>query len=69
MSKNISIDDISYSRDDLTETALNLIEAISYLDKREFELAQLFESLRIAKHTNIEKLKLKLITNKAGVVL
>ena len=69
MSKNISIDGISYSRDDLTETALNLIEAISYLDKREFELAQLFESLRIAKHTNIVKLKLKLITNKAGVVL
>ena len=48
MSKNISIDGISYSRDDLTETALNLIEAISYLDKREFELAQLFESLRKA---------------------
>jgi hypothetical protein len=69
MSKNISIDGISYSEDDLTENALNLVEAISYLDKREFELAQLFESLRIAKHTNIEKLKLKLITNKAGVVL
>ena len=69
MSKNISIDGISYSEDDLTENALNLVEAISYLDKREFELTQLFESLRIAKHTNIEKLKLKLITNKAGVVL
>ena len=69
MSKNISIDGISYSEDDLTENALNLVEAISYLDKREFELAQLFESLRIAKHTNIEKLKLKLITKKAGVVL
>ena len=69
MSKNISIDGISYRKDDLTETALNLVEAISYLDKREFEMAQLFESLRIAKHTNIEKLKLKLITNKAGVVL
>tara|TARA_X000000368_G_C23054148_1_gene723026 strand:- start:2721 stop:2930 length:210 start_codon:yes stop_codon:yes gene_type:complete len=69
MSKNISIDGVSYSKADLPEKALNLVEAIAYLDKREFELAQLFESLRIAKHTNIEKLKLKLIASKAGVVL
>ena len=47
MSKNISIDGISYSEDDLTENALNLVEAISYLDKREFELAQLLDIFSI----------------------
>ena len=67
MTGKVTIDGVDYSKEDLSENAIKYIEAITYLDGRELELSQLFASLRIAKNTNIEKLKSKIIKIKTGV--
>ena len=67
MSKKVSIDGVDYNQEELTPEALSYIEAIRYLDNRELELSQMFESLKIAKNTNIANLKSKIIKIKTGI--
>ena len=67
MSKKISIDGVDYNQEELSPEAIGYIEAIRYLDNRELELSQMFESLKIAKNTNIENLKSKIIKIKTGI--
>lgn len=66
---NITIDDITYKIEELPTKARQLISFISYLDNRETEVGQLFQSLRVAKHTYIEKIKSRSIADKAGLFL
>ena len=67
MSKKVNIDGVDYNQEELTPEALSYIEAIRYLDNRELELSQMFESLKIAKNTNIANLKSKIIKIKTGI--
>ena len=67
MSKKINIDGVDYNQAELTPEALRYVEAIRYLDNRELELSQMFESLIIAKNTNIANLKSKIIKIKTGI--
>jgi hypothetical protein len=69
MSEYIIIDNIKFTKEELSPETLELVEAISYLDKREVEVLQLIDTLRLSKKVKIDSLKLKVISKKAGGIL
>lgn len=69
MSEYIIIDNVKFNKEELSPETLELVEAIDYLDKREVEVLQLIDTLRLSKKVKIDSLKLKVISNKAGGIL